>query len=264
MKEKKVNILFIGDIVGKAGRKAVNGILPMLLHKKKVDLVIANGENAAGGFGITSKIVYELLTGPVDLLTSGNHIWDKKEIVSILEKENGLLRPANYSEDVPGNGSVVINTKTGIPVGVINVSGRIFMDNIECPFKVSLKEIEKLRRSTPIIIVDFHAEATSEKEALGWFLDGRVSAVLGTHTHVQTADERILPQNTAYITDVGMSGSMDSVIGFKKEIIIERFTTQLPKKFEVANKNIHLQGVIITIDSSTGKATKIERINLTE
>ena len=149
-------------------------------------------------------------------------------------------------------------------MGVINISGRVFMDNIDCPFKVALQEIEKLRRSTPIIIVDFHAEATSEKEALGWFLDGRVSAVLGTHTHVQTADERILPQHTAYITDVGMSGAIDSVIGFEKEIVIEKFITQLPKRFEVAKKDIHLQGVITTIDDSTGKATEIERINLTE
>jgi len=259
-----VKILFIGDIVGKAGRKAVKEILPILLQNNKVDLIIANGENAAGGFGITPKIVYELLTGPVDLLTSGNHIWDKKDILGLLEKENGILRPANYPDDVSGHGSVVLKTKTGISVGVINISGRVFMDNIECPFKVALQETEKLRRSTPIIIVDFHAEATSEKEALGWFLDGRVSAILGTHTHVQTADERILPQHTAYITDVGMSGAIDSVIGFEKEIVIEKFITQLPKRFEVAKKDIHLQGVIITIDDSTGKATEIERINLTE
>lgn len=257
-----MEVLFIGDIVGKAGRKAVKETLPQLLENNKLDLIIANGENAAGGFGITPKIVKDLLESNIDLITSGNHIWDRKDIVAVLEKENVLLRPANYPQEVPGCGSVLFKTKTGILVGVINVSGRVFMDTIACPFRVALQESEKLRKNTPIIIVDIHAEATSEKEALGWFLDGRVSAVIGTHTHVQTADERILPRGTAYITDVGMAGSLDSVIGIKKEIAIQRFLTQIPQKFEIAKENIHLQGVLIAIDDNTGKCNDIKRVNV--
>ncbi|MFH0812142.1 MAG: TIGR00282 family metallophosphoesterase [Pseudomonadota bacterium] len=257
-----MEVLFIGDIVGKAGRKAVKETLPQLLENNKLDIIIANGENAAGGFGITPKIVKDLLESNIDLITSGNHIWDRKDIVAVLEKGNVLLRPANYPQEVPGYGSVLFKTKTGILVGVINVSGRVFMDTIACPFRVALQESEKLRKNTPIIIVDIHAEATSEKEALGWFLDGRVSAVIGTHTHVQTADERILPRGTAYITDVGMAGSLDSVIGIKKEIAIQRFLTQIPQKFEIAKENIHLQGVLIAIDDNTGKCNDIKRVNV--
>jgi len=257
-----MKVLFIGDIVGKAGRKAVKDKLPLLSQHNMIDLTLANGENAAGGFGITPKIAKDLLDNDIDLLTSGNHIWDKRDILDFLENEKVLLRPANYPNGVPGRGSTLLYTKNGIPVGVVNVSGRIFMDDIDCPFRVALRESEKLRKSTPIIIVDFHAEATSEKEAIGWFLDGHVSAVLGTHTHVQTADERILPNGTAYITDVGMSGSFDSVIGIKKEIAIERFLTRLPNKFEIAKHNIHLQGVIVTIDEVTGKSTDIQRFDV--
>lgn len=256
-----MNILFIGDIVGKPGRRAIQECLPMLKQEKHIDVVLANGENAAGGFGVTPKIVKELIASDVDLLTSGNHIWDKKDILGFMDNQNSLLRPANYPYGVPGSGSTVL-TRDGVSLGVVNLSGRVFMDDIDCPFRAALREIEKIRAVTPIILVDFHAEATSEKEALGWFLDGQVSAVVGTHTHVQTADERILPQGTAYITDVGMTGAMDSVIGIEKAIAIERFLTGVPKKFEVARGDICLHGVIITVDNVSGQARAIERVRI--
>jgi metallophosphoesterase (TIGR00282 family) len=257
-----VKVLFVGDIVGKAGRKAVRTGLPKLLQQHSVDVTIANGENAAGGFGITPQITEDLLSHDIDLLTSGNHIWDKKNIIGFLDERDTLLRPANYPESVPGRGSVLLRTKTGLRVGVVNVSGRVFMDSLDCPFRVALEESKKLRKSTPLIIVDFHAEATSEKEAFGWFLDGQVSAVIGTHTHVQTADERVLPNGTAYITDAGMSGSMDSVIGIKKDVAIERFLKQMPNKFEAAKEDVYLQGVIVEVDERTGRSEKIERFSL--
>jgi len=256
-----VNILFIGDIIGKPGRQAVRETLPALHRKWKIDLVIANGENAAGGFGITPKIVKELINSGIDFLTSGNHIWDRKEILGYMDTQEVLLRPANYPSGVPGRGSAVVQTRNGNVVGVINVSGRVFMDDIDCPFRTALQESQKLRTVTPIVMVDFHAEATSEKEALGWYLDGRVSAVVGTHTHVQTADERVLPKGTAYITDVGMTGSMDSVIGIRKSIAIERFLTGLPKKFEIARHDLCLQAVLMSIDENTGAALGIERVS---
>lgn len=257
-----MKVIFIGDIVGKAGRRAVRALLPVLLRDHQVDLVVANGENAAGGFGITPQIVRELLEDSVDLLTSGNHIWDRKEIIEFFHREQGLLRPINYPPGTPGAGSAVIVTRTGERVGIINASGRVFMGDMDCPFRATTKEIEKMRKTTPVIIVDFHAEATSEKAALGWFLDGQVSAVIGTHTHVQTADERVLPQGTAYITDAGMSGARDSVIGVKKEIAIERFLTQIPNKFETANEDVRLQGVMVSIDATTGRSIAIERFDL--
>lgn len=256
-----MKVIFIGDIVGKAGRRAVRSMLPVLLRDHQVDLVLANGENAAGGFGITPQIVRELLEESIDVLTSGNHIWDRKEIVEFFHGGQGLLRPINYPPGTPGAGSAVIVTRTGERVGIINASGRVFMGDMDCPFRTTAKEIERMRKTTPVIIVDFHAEATSEKEALGWFLDGQVSAIIGTHTHVQTADERILPQGTAYITDAGMSGARDSVIGVKKEIAIERFLTQIPNKFETANEDVHLQGVMVTIDAATGRSVAIERFD---
>ena len=257
-----MKILFVGDIVGKAGRKAVRTALPKLLEEYSIDLTIANGENAAGGFGITPEIAESLLSYDIDLLTSGNHIWDKKNIIGFLDESAVLLRPANYPESVPGRGSALVQTKTGLTVGVINVSGRVFMDSLDCPFRVALEESEKLRKSTPLLIVDFHAEATSEKEAFGWYLDGHVSAVVGTHTHVQTADERVLPKGTAYITDAGMSGSMDSVIGIKKDLAIERFLKHIPNRFEAAKDDVSLQGVIVDIDAKNGKALAIERFSL--
>lgn len=257
-----MNILIIGDIVGKGGRKITLQAVPQLISQHNIDLCIANAENAAGGFGITPKIARQLLEMGIDVLTSGNHIWDRKEIEEYLEHEPRLIRPANYPNGVPGKGSVVIHTNSGNPVGIINLSGRVFMQSIECPFKKAEEEVTKLKAQTNTIIVDFHAEATSEKIAMGWFLDGQVSAVIGTHTHVVTADEKILPHGTAYITDIGMTGAHDSVIGLKKEIVIKRFLTQTPIQFETSKKDIQLNGVLFEVDEITGKATKIERLQI--
>lgn len=257
-----MKVLFIGDIVGGAGRKALREGIPKLVERLKIDFVIANVENAAGGFGITESVGEEIFSLGVDILTSGNHIWDKKEGVAYIARENRLLRPANYPEDVPGYGSIVINTSAGEKIAVINVSGRVFMNQMDCPFKVSEREIPKIKEQTNIIIVDFHAEATSEKSAFGWFLDGEVSAVIGTHTHVQTADETILPNGTAFITDVGMTGPINSVIGIKKEQIIERFLTHLPVRFETAKGASILSAVVIDIDPKSGHATGIQRLQI--
>ena len=257
-----MKILFIGDIIGKPGRHAVRELLPTIVSEYGIHFVIANCENAAAGFGITRDIVEELYANHIHVLTSGNHIWDKKEILEFAEDYDTLLRPANYPEGAPGWGSVVIPSYSGINVGVINLMGRVFMSPLECPFRVAEKEIEKLRKKTKIIFVDIHAEATSEKEALGWFLDGRVSAVVGTHTHVQTADERVLPEGTAYITDAGMTGPFNSIIGIRKDIILERFLVQIPNKFVVAKDDVRLQGVIIDVDDSTGKARDIHRLTV--
>jgi len=257
-----VNILFIGDIVGKPGRQAIERELHRLVDRYRVDLVIANGENAAGGFGLTVETAKELFEHGVQLFTSGNHIWDKKDAWDYITREQRLVRPANYPPGTPGQGSTVIRTAGGVKVGVINLEGRVFMNNLECPFRTADSEIEKLRQETPIILVDFHAEATSEKSSLGWYLDGRVSAVIGTHTHVQTADERILPGGTAYLTDAGMTGAFESVIGVRKDEPIQKFLTQLPAKFEVAKKDIRLNGAVISVDESTGRALAIERVNV--
>jgi len=257
-----VKVFFIGDIVGKPGRQAVKALLPGIVGRHRVDIVIANCENAAGGFGVTRKIVDELYHHEIDVLTSGNHIWDKKETSGFMGDYETLLRPANYPEGTVGNGSVVIDTRLGVSMGVLNLEGRVFMKPLDCPFRVAEREIEGLKDKTNIIIVDMHAEATSEKEAMGWFLDGKVSAVLGTHTHVQTADERVLPDGTAYITDVGMTGPFDSVLGIKKEVALERFWTQLPNRFSMAKGDIRLQGVLIDIDNKTGKSLSIERLSV--
>ena len=257
-----MKVLFIGDIVGKPGRKAVSALLPGIVGQYGVDIVIANCENAAGGFGVTRKVVDELYHNEIDILTSGNHIWDKKETSGFIDDYETLLRPANYPEGTVGKGSVVIDTMLGISLGVLNLEGRIFMKPLDCPFRVAEKEIEKLKHKTNIIIVDIHAEATSEKEALGWFLDGKVSAILGTHTHVQTADERVLPGGTAYITDVGMTGPFDSVLGIRKEVALERFLTLLPNRFDVAKGDVRLQGVLMDIDNKTGRTLSIERLSV--
>lgn len=229
-----VKLLFIGDIIGKTGRQAISRGLHRLIDRYMIDLVIANGENAAGGFGLTQEVASELFKLGIDGITSGNHIWDKKDALDYIAREGRLVRPANYPEGTPGSGSAVFTTAGGVKVAVLNLEGRVFMNNLECPFRTADREVAELRKKTQIILVDFHAEATSEKASLGWYLDGRVSAVVGTHTHVQTADERILPSGTAYITDAGMTGAFDSVIGIRKEEAIAKFLTQLPVKFEVA------------------------------
>ncbi|AAR34514.1 TIGR00282 family metallophosphoesterase [Geobacter sulfurreducens] len=257
-----VNILFIGDIVGSPGRQALVRELHRLVDHHRVDLVVANGENSAGGFGITEETAKELFSLGIDVLTSGNHIWDKRESFSFIGREERLVRPANYPPGTVGRGSTVVRTAGGVPVGILNLEGRVFMNNLDCPFRAADQEIERLRESTPLIFVDFHAEATSEKIALGWYLDGKASAVVGTHTHVQTADERILPGGTAYITDAGMTGSFDSVIGVRKELAVERFVTQMPVRFEVAKKDVRLNGVVIGVDPASGRALSIERISL--
>ena len=257
-----VNILFIGDIVGKPGRQAVSRDLHRLVDRYSVDVVIANGENASGGFGLTAETARELFSCGIHLFTSGNHIWDKKEALEYLKKEERIIRPANYPEGAPGKGSTIVVTPGGRKIGVVNVEGRVFMNALDCPFKAADREIAALSELTNIILVDFHAEATSEKSALGWYLDGRVSAVVGTHTHVQTADERVLPSGTAYISDVGMTGAFDSVIGVRKEEPIYKFLTQLPAKFEVAKKDLRLNGVVLIIDDTSGKALGIERVNI--
>jgi metallophosphoesterase (TIGR00282 family) len=257
-----MRILFIGDIVGKPGRRAVHEMLPELISGYRIDFVIANGENAAAGFGITREIVEDLFEGRIDVLTMGNHVWDKKEILDFIADYESLLRPANYPASVPGRGSVVMPSLRGYHVGVVNLMGRVFMHPLECPFRTAEREIEKIRKRTKIILVDMHAEATSEKIALGWFLDGKVTAVVGTHTHVQTADERILPGGTAYITDVGMTGPFDSVIGTRKEIVLERFLKQIPNKFDVAKGDVRLQAVVIEVDEKSGTALGVERLSV--
>ncbi len=257
-----MKVLFIGDIVGKPGRKAVREGLPGLVNKLKIDFVVANVENAAAGFGVTKSIGEELLSMGIDVMTSGNHIWDKKEAVTYIPKENRLLRPANYPADVPGAGSIVMNTAAGEKIAVLNLSGRVFMQPLDCPFQTAERELAHLHKETENIIVDFHGEATSEKSAIGWFLDGKVSAVVGTHTHVQTADEKILPHGTAFITDVGMTGPTDSIIGVKKEQIIHKFLTQIPVRFEIAKGEALLSCVVVEINTKTGKATNIQRLQM--
>jgi 2',3'-cyclic-nucleotide 2'-phosphodiesterase len=257
-----MRLLFIGDIVGRPGRDLVRRGLPAIVEHHAIDLVIANAENAAAGFGITREIGDQLLESGVDVLTSGNHIWDKKEALDYIGAEPRLLRPANYPAGVPGNGSYLARTRDGVSVGVINVMGRVFMIAIDDPFAGVLREIEALRARTRVVFVDFHAEATSEKIAMGWHLDGKVTAVVGTHTHVQTADERILPKGTAYLTDVGMTGPHDSVVGVEIEAALGRFLTGLPARFETASGNPRLHAVVVEADERTGLATDIERLSL--
>jgi metallophosphoesterase (TIGR00282 family) len=254
----KTGILFLGDIIGRPGRRALKRHLSSLVRKHSAAVVIANGENAAGGVGITDEVGRELLT-QVDVLTSGNHIWDKKEAIDYLKKEPRLLRPANYPPENPGKGTHIFEAGSGQKLGVLNLQGRVFMEPIDCPFRIADKEVEELRALTPVIIVDFHAEATSEKQAMGWYLDGRVSAVIGTHTHVPTADERILPQGTAFITDVGMVGAYNSVIGIRRDQALKRFLTSRPQRFEPAKKGVFFSAVFVEVDNQTGKALSIQR-----
>lgn len=255
-----MKILFIGDIVGEPGRRAVRELVPKITKKHDLDFVISNGENAAGGSGITPALAEELLACGVDVITTGDHIWKKKEILGYIESSTRLLRPANYPSGTPGFGSTVVKSRSEIEVGVINLIGRVFMQAVECPFRIVKEEVEKMKKRSRVVVVDVHAEATSEKIALGWYLDGLVSAVVGTHTHVQTADEKVLPNGTAFISDAGMTGPFDSVIGRKKEQILARFITQMPVKFEMAEGDIQLHGVILDIDEKTGRANSIKRI----
>ncbi|NWF91582.1 MAG: TIGR00282 family metallophosphoesterase [Syntrophaceae bacterium] len=257
-----MRILFVADIVGRPGRRAIEQLLEKVVRDYGVDFTIANAENSAGGMGITPPIAVDLLNQGIHVLTSGNHVWAKKEIFPFLDEESRILRPANYPEGVPGRGRGLFSAKNGKKVGVLNLEGRVFMKHLDCPFRVGEREVETLRRETNIIIVDFHAEATSEKMAMGWFLNGKVSAVLGTHTHVQTSDERILEDGTAYMTDAGMTGPLASVIGIRKQVALERLLTQIPWKFDVATEEIELQGAVVEIDSETGKSKSIERIRI--
>jgi metallophosphoesterase (TIGR00282 family) len=257
-----VKLLFIGDIVGRAGRSMLTEHLDRLIDRQMIDLVVANGENAAAGYGLTGKVLHDLLGAGINVVTSGNHIWDKREINEALESEGRLLRPANYPPGMPGRGYGVYETAAGIKVGVINLEGRVFMKNLDCPFRAADDLVAELRQVTPIVLVDFHAEATSEKQALGHYLAGKVSAVIGTHTHVQTADERILAGGTGYLTDVGMTGSQDAVIGNEKGPAIERFLSQLPVRLEVAKKDPRLCAVVLTINEETGYCEAIERLQV--
>jgi metallophosphoesterase (TIGR00282 family) len=258
-----MNILFIGDIVGRPGRDLLRVGLAALVTRHAIDLVVANAENAAGGFGITREIGDELMQRGVDVMTSGNHIWDKKEAIDYIGAEARLLRPANFPAGVPGRGSYVARAADGRTVGVINLMGRIFMTPLDDPFAIALNEIAAVRERARIVLVDFHAEATSEKLAMGWHLDGRVTAVVGTHTHVQTADERVLPGGTAYITDVGMTGPHDGIIGVEREAALSRFRTGMPSRFDTATGDPRLHAVVVTADDQTGRATAIERISAT-
>jgi metallophosphoesterase (TIGR00282 family) len=256
-----MNILMVGDVFGEPGRSAVQQLLPKLKQEHRIDLTVVNVENAAAGAGVTPPMARAFLDQGVDVMTSGNHIWDRKEIVEYIGKENLLLRPANFPSGTPGVGSITV--KAGPHrVAVLNLMGRVFMNPIDCPFRKADELIPELRKDTPIILVDMHAEATSESVAMGWYLDGRVSAVVGTHRHVQTADERVLPGGTAYITDLGMTGPIDSVIGVDRDIILQRFLTQMPIRFEPAKGPAALHGAVITVDPETGRATAIRRLRV--
>ncbi len=262
-----MNLLFIGDIVGRPGRRAVQMLLPGLRERHQLDFVIANGENAAGGAGITPKTAAEIFAAGVDVITTGDHVWDQREVFELLAGEPRCLRPLNYPPDTPGRGSGVFEVQSPPseagarpPVAVINAQGRTFMPALENPFSVLPPEVTRLRRQTPILFVDFHAEATSEKIALARLLDGRVSAVVGTHTHVQTADEQIFPGGTAFLSDTGFTGPHESVLGREIQPVIQRFLTNLPQRFEVASARVVLQGLVIVVDDRTGRAQRVQRI----
>jgi len=257
-----VRVLFIGDIVGSPGRQIVLERLPDLLAAEQIDLAVANCENAAAGFGITPRLAEQLLECGIEVLCGGNHIWDRKEILDYLPQQPRLLRPANFPPGVPGQGVFVGQTRGGVPFAVLHLQGRTFLPPLDCPFRTADQVLAGLPEAVRVVLVDFHAEATSEKQAMGWYLDGRVSAVIGTHTHVATADERILPGGTAYITDVGMTGPHDSVIGMDREAVLRRFLTGLPTRFEVAEENVQLNAVRIDVDPASGRAHAIVRVRL--
>lgn len=256
-----MKLLFIGDIVGEPGRRALRLMLPGMKEAEGLDCVVANGENSAGGNGITPSTAAEIFAAGVDVITSGDHLWDQREVLTLLESEPRFLRPINHSPEVGGRGSTVVEISGGLKVGVLNVQGRSFMQPMDNPFLAARAEVERLRESTPIIFVDVHAEATSEKIAMARMLDGLVSAVVGTHTHVQTADERVFPGGTAFLCDAGFTGPHDSVLGREIEPVLRRFMTGIPQRFQVARGRILLQGALIEIDSRSGKATAIRRVS---
>ncbi|MCA9499584.1 MAG: TIGR00282 family metallophosphoesterase [Nitrospirales bacterium] len=259
-----MNVLFIGDIMGEPGRRVILKHLSKVIQEYQIDLVIGNGENAAGGFGITREVAEDLFDLGLSIITLGNHAWDKREALEYLQKEQRVIRPANYPDGVPGKGTCVVETIQGERLGILQLMGRVFMPMVDCPFRVAERELAQLTTQTHCILVDMHAETTSEKMAMGYFLDGKVSAVLGTHTHVQTADEQILPQGTGYLTDVGMTGPVQSVIGMKPNLVIQKFLTQLPKRFEVATGPSVLSAAVLNLHSSTGKTTHITRLRVFE
>jgi metallophosphoesterase (TIGR00282 family) len=257
-----MKVLYIGDIMGEPGRRAVARAVPRLVAQRQIDVVIGNGENVAGGFGITPDLAEELFGMGLSAITTGNHAWDKKEILDYFPRERRLLRPANYPEGAPGQGSVVIETKGGEELAVLQLMGRVYMPTLDCPFQVGRREMTRLKKRVAAVLVDMHAEATSEKMAMGHYLDGEATAVVGTHTHVQTADEQILPRGTAYLTDIGMTGPLHGVIGVKKELAIEKFLTGMPRRFEVASGPTVFCAALIELDARIGKALSIERIRL--
>jgi len=257
-----VNLLFVGDVVGKPGRRALAALLPRLIDRHRADYTIVNVENAAGGYGITHKVFAELDALPIDCYTTGNHVWDKKDVLDILPREPRLLRPANYPAGNPGTGLHVGETAAGVRVATVNLEGRIFMNPLESPFETADRLLGELPEDVRVVFVDFHAETTSEKAALAIHLDGRVSAVVGTHTHVPTADERVLPGGTAFLTDAGMTGPYDSVIGMRADKVLKRFLLQTPSSFAVAKRDVRLAAVVVDVDETTGKARGIERMLL--
>jgi 2',3'-cyclic-nucleotide 2'-phosphodiesterase len=256
-----MRILFIGDIVGSPGRKIVHDRLADILAQRRIDLCIANGENSASGFGITPRLAEELFACGIEVLTGGNHIWDRKEILDFFAHEPRLLRPANFPNGSPGSGLYTGRAKNGVAYAVLNLQGRTFMTPIDDPFRTAERELAKISRDVKVIFVDMHAETTSEKQAMGWYLDGKVSVVVGTHTHVATADEHVLPGGTAYITDVGMTGPHDSVIGMDKQGILQRFLDAMPARFAVAEGDVQMNTVLIDVDDTNGRARSIERLN---
>jgi metallophosphoesterase (TIGR00282 family) len=255
-----MKLLFVGDIIGKPGRRVLQSQLPRLVDHHRADYVVVNVENSAGGFGVTPDVLAEIADLPIDCFTTGNHVWDKKEGLELLERNPRLLRPANYPDGNPGKGLYVGETAAGIRVATINLEGRVFMSNLDCPFRMADRLLAGLPPDVKVVFVDFHAEATSEKQAIGFYLDGRVSAVIGTHTHVPTADERVLPKGTAFLTDAGMTGPYESIIGMRADKVLKRFLLQTHSSFEVAKRDVRLAGAIVDIDEETGKARGIERL----
>lgn len=258
-----MRLLFLADVVGRPGRRALAVLLPELACERQADFVVVNCENAAAGYGVTMATAQELLDAGAHCLTSGNHVWAQREALGLLHNEPRILRPANYPPGSPGAGMRVFRTGNDVPIGVLNLQGRVFMDPLDCPFRAADHALREFAEQTRVILVDLHAEATSEKQAMGWYLDGQVSAVIGTHTHVQTADERILPQGTAFISDAGFCGALDSVIGVDKDIAVKRFLSGMPTRFQVPKKGACVvQGVFVEVDDNTGRACRIERLSV--